>query len=223
MRGSDATAGADVHAALASPVRRQLLKTLRNAASALDAHELAEEVGLHLTTVRFHLEMLRRAGLLERRSQPSAGAGRPRTVYTPAHQVAAEGDVGYQGLARLLAAHLSNTSEERAARAGIAWADDVLSASAATNHTVDEAAQQINALFADMGFEPELATIGDTRQIALHACPFRPLAREHPEVICSMHLGLLRGSLKRLRVAADSQLLPFVEPELCIAQLAPVS
>ena len=225
MRGSDATAGADVHAALASPVRRRLLKTLRNAASGLDAHELAEEVGLHLTTVRFHLEMLRRAGLLERRSQPSAGAGRPRTVYTPAHQVAAEGDVGYQGLARLLAAHLSNTSEERAARAeraGIAWADDVLSAPAATNHTVDEAAQQINALFADMGFEPELATIGDTRQIALHACPFRPLAREHPEVICSVHLGLLRGSLTRLGVAADSQLRPFVEPELCIAQLAPV-
>lgn len=225
MRGSGATASADLHAALASPVRRQLLKTLRSAASALDAHELAEQVGLHLTTVRSHLEVLRGAGLLERRSQASVGAGRPRTVYAPVHKVKANGDAGYQGLTRLLAAHLSNASEERAARAertGIAWAEELLCAPQATHRTVDDAAEQVNALFAEMGFEPELITIGQERHIAFHACPFGLVAREHPEVICSMHLGLLRGSLNRLRVAADSQLLPFVEPELCIAQLAPV-
>jgi len=39
-------------------------------------------------------------------------------------------------------------------------------------------------------------------------------------VICSLHLGLMRGALARMRapVGAD-RLDPFVEPSLCVAQL----
>ena len=65
---SHATAGArasrsgDVHAALASPVRQQLLDLLRVSGTPTDAHQLAQNIGLHVTTVRFHLEVLRRAG-----------------------------------------------------------------------------------------------------------------------------------------------------------------
>jgi len=39
-------------------------------------------------------------------------------------------------------------------------------------------------------------------------------------VICSLHLGLMRGALERMRapVTAD-RLDPFVEPSLCVARL----
>ncbi|USQ77923.1 helix-turn-helix transcriptional regulator [Ornithinimicrobium cryptoxanthini] len=50
---------------------------------ALSAQELAEVVGLHLTTVRFHLDQLVDAGLLMAvRAAPSGGAGRPRKLYS---------------------------------------------------------------------------------------------------------------------------------------------
>lgn len=50
---------------------------------ALSAQELAEVVGLHLTTVRFHLDQMVDAGLLtEVRAAPSGGAGRPRKLYS---------------------------------------------------------------------------------------------------------------------------------------------
>src|SRR4051794_15318332 len=69
--------------ALASPPRRRLLELLRSAGEPQDAHQLAAATGLHVSTVRFHLDMLRQAGLVVARSQPRATAGRPRTVYSP--------------------------------------------------------------------------------------------------------------------------------------------
>jgi len=72
-----------------------------------------------------------------------------------------------------------------------------------------------------MGFEPELTAEAAGQQIRMHACPFRTVARENPEVVCSVHLGVLRGTLTRLGVAPEAAALePFVEPELCIAHLA---
>lgn len=77
-------------------------------------------------------------------------------------------------------------------------------------------------MFAELGFDPELAGDETDRQIRLRACPFRDAARANPEVVCSVHLGLLRGTLTRLGAPpTTTRLLPFVEPELCLAQLTP--
>lgn len=47
----------------------------------LSAQELAEAMGLHLTTVRFHLDQLVAAGLLAAEQARPVGAGRPRKLY----------------------------------------------------------------------------------------------------------------------------------------------
>lgn len=47
----------------------------------LSAQELADVVGLHLTTVRFHLDQLVAAGLLTAVQARPVGAGRPRKLY----------------------------------------------------------------------------------------------------------------------------------------------
>jgi predicted ArsR family transcriptional regulator len=224
-QGGAARSG-DVHAALASPVRQRLLELLRASGTPTDAHQLAQTVGLHVTTVRFHLEVLRRAGLLVRSPQPQPRVGRPRTVYAPVSAEADDTATGYQGLAGLLATHLSDTAEGRAARAeqaGLAWAEQLVPTALQSEPTVADAARQMNELFAEIGFDPELTTVSGGWQIALRACPFRAVARAQPEVVCSVHAGLLRGSLDRLGVSATSRLVPFVQPELCFAQLAPRS
>lgn len=83
---------------LRSDVRRRLFDHLSTLATAvpsglphqgtghqrgLSAQELAEVVGLHLTTVRFHLDQMVDAGLLSAvQAAPSGGAGRPRKLYS---------------------------------------------------------------------------------------------------------------------------------------------
>lgn len=215
----------DVHAALAAPMRRRLLAHLEGARSPLDAHHLAEEVGLHPSTVRFHLETLRSAGLVQRSDPSGPGrsetVGRPRTAYSVTGGPRAR--PGYEELARRLAAGLGDTPATRsvlAERVGAAWgeelassvsAEDPASASAVIAHTT--------RVLDDLGFGPSrVKDDGDGVRIALHGCPFREVAREHPEV-CSLHRGLLTASLGARNGPLTAELLPFVEPDLCMVHL----
>lgn len=214
-----------MHAALSSPVRRRLLDLLQQSPSPRTVQELGEVVGLHQSTIRSHLELLRRAGLVARAPRTSRAPGRPATAYVDAAGPGGDGsDRAYRQLAGLLAAHLSDTAEERAERAeraGEAWAGQLVPEPGEAG-TVADAAGQIRDLFAEIGFGPELSTDGAEHQIALRACPFRDIAHERPEV-CSVHRGLLRGGTERFGATAQTRLLPFVEPELCLAVLGPGS
>jgi len=85
----------------------------------------------------------------------------------------------------------------------------------------DEGTRRVGGLFDRLGFAPRLVDDAAQRHLELDACPFRHLARAHPQIVCTVHLGLLRGALARLSVPAAEQavLRPFVEPELCIADV----
>ncbi|MFC5928029.1 hypothetical protein D6T64_04865 [Cryobacterium melibiosiphilum] len=69
----------------------------------------------------------------------------------------------------------------------------------------------------DLGFAPELQ---GERVVALHECPFRAEARANPGVVCSVHLGLMRGVARSLGQNEDEVALhPFVTPTLCLVDL----
>ena len=73
----------------------------------------------------------------------------------------------------------------------------------------------------EIGFAPQPEDVdGGGYRLSLRHCPFREVAERHRDVICALHLGLMRGALATMRapVSAD-RLDPFVEPGLCVAQL----
>ncbi|HEY6054812.1 MAG TPA: hypothetical protein VIU86_12815, partial [Gaiellaceae bacterium] len=73
------------------------------------------------------------------------------------------------------------------------------------------------ALLAGIGFEPTLKK----QRIEMLPCPFLELARRHQDVVCPIHLGLMRGALAELGAATRAtRLEPFVRPDLCVAHLA---
>lgn len=207
------------HAALASQSRRAVLDLLADSHEPLDAAVIAVGVGLHVTTARFHLEQLERAGLVRRERSHDGQRGRPRVLFgiTPA----ARSDEGHRQLAEVLADALSSDPDggrTRAIAAGERWAD-----ASSDDLVVDpdgDATEPLVKVLDRLGFDPELSGEGGERTIKLMACPFRDTAAAHPEVVCSVHRGLIQRTLSTFGNEGDTAgLLPFVEPELCVIPL----
>ena len=68
----------------ASKPRRRLLKLLRRSDTPLDVYQLADTTGLHITTVRFHLDVLARAGQVTVQKTPRTTPGDPAPSTPPA-------------------------------------------------------------------------------------------------------------------------------------------
>jgi predicted ArsR family transcriptional regulator len=207
------------HAALASQSRRAVLELLGASPEPLDAAAISASISLHITTVRFHLEQLERAGLIYREPSRGGQRGRPRVLFsmTPV----ARSDEGHRQLAEVLADALSTDPDggrARAVAAGERWADansDGLEA-----EPDGDVAAPLVAVLERLGFEPALRGDGDNRVIDLLACPFRDTAAAHPEVVCSVHRGLIQRTISTFGNEGDEAgLLPFVEPELCLVPL----
>ncbi|MFV0318317.1 MAG: helix-turn-helix transcriptional regulator [Microthrixaceae bacterium] len=183
----------DLLKALGDNTRYAVYLELARSARPLSTADVAESLGLHLNTVRPHLERLREVGLLEARTDPSGSVGRPQKLYEPAR------DAPSLGLEPpvypLLAEMLLQVAVDNAA-------DDatVLEAGRHTGrslaHRADEGrscAECTVALHEDLGFDPAAATEGERTTIGFGHCPFVSLAREHPQVVCSLHRGLMEG------------------------------
>ncbi len=220
--------GLSHHQVLASTSRMAVLDMLRASDKALGVLEVAQHVGLHQNTVRSHLDLLVKAGYAVRRTEDPSGPGRPRVVYGATG--APEGERNYELLAELLAQHLVATSErpgEAAANAGRNWAGlsehrlhDGNPSGPAEGPPISEAdaVSTVVRMLANIGFAPELSA--DHRAISLHRCPFRELAEKHPDVVCGAHMGMIQGALAELSAPVRAtNLLPFVQPDLCIVTL----
>lgn len=211
------------HRALADPSRVRILAELADD-GALDARELASRVGLHVNTVRVHLAALADAGLVVSEKLPPQGRGRPRLVY---QATAAEPEEGrrYQLLAEILTALVARFGSEAVGQLeeiGEAWGHYLVDSPPPYATVPDEqAVGRLVALLAEVGFQPELEQTKRGRRILMRPCPFLELARRHQDVVCPIHLGLIRGALAELgAITIATRLEPFVRPDLCVAQLA---
>ncbi|WP_104163983.1 metalloregulator ArsR/SmtB family transcription factor [Cryobacterium sp. N22] len=222
------------HAALASEPRRRVLGLLTAAAGPLDAVTVAAGIGLHVTTARFHLEQLEAAGLVERRVARAGQRGRPHVLFSPVAAPLPAEDAQQQ-LTQALASVIGEDADggrARSVRAGERWsaqypavadADAPPGATGGASATGEPGTGIVPPLLrvlTEIGFEPQLRA--DENTIALPACPFRAEARQNPDVVCSVHLGLIKGLVReRGHDASGIRLLPFVQPHLCLVELPP--
>lgn len=212
------------HRALADPSRARILAELADQ-SPLDARELADRVGLHVNTVRVHLNALGEAGLVTSETLPPQGRGRPRVAYQASAAGGEESGRRYRLLAEILTALVSRFGPGMGTQLeaiGEAWGHYLVdSPPPYTELTEAEAITRLVELLDEIGFQPRLDEGAGGRRILMRPCPFLELARAHQDVICPIHLGLIRGALAELKARTRAtKLEPFVQPDLCVARLA---
>ena len=113
-----------LHRVLAGDSRARLLGVLRQLGRPATVAELADASGLHVDTVRAHLDMLASVGYASRETKRRTTPGRPRVVYRATLKGVLPSEVPDQRsesmelLARVLAAQVSDRSRADGDRRG---------------------------------------------------------------------------------------------------------
>ena len=192
-----------------------MLETVRSLPAAATLAALVDETGLHPNTLREHLEALEDAGLVRRRRAAPAGRGRPAWLYE-ATEPPEQSE--YAGLAAALAAAIHRTSRrprEDAVDAGREWGRDLARTKGRPGAGGRPAARrQVVAMLADLGFAPSADARSTTA--LLTRCPLLEAAHRYPDVVCGVHLGIVRGALDEYGADGErTDLHPFSDPGGC--------
>ena len=212
----------DVLKALGDNTRYAIFLELARSAKPLGTADIADVLGLHANTVRPHLERMRDAGLVEVRTELPSGVGRPQHLYSVSPQAPSLGlePPTFPVLARMLVrlAEQVGATGDDAAEAGREQGRADAARHADAPSCLEALVTQLDLL----GFDPAVdgTDDGETAVIAFSNCPFRELAEAHPELVCSLHRGLVEGFVDAMGDATVDEFHPLVHRSPCQVTLS---
>ena len=209
------------------------------------ASAVAEQLGLHANTARFHLEALAEAGLVEREREDRTVPGRPKVHYRPTSGAPSAGHRSYRLLAEILTAHLATTDPDPARSAMAAGETFGLLAARQRPRpdavpSGEEASRVVVETLGEMGFASRAVAEPGGIRLDVGQCPFLEVASlevasehrgaevhrtedhrtEHLGVVCAVHRGLMQGLLDGIDAPLRVDTLdPLVGPSHCVARL----
>jgi predicted ArsR family transcriptional regulator len=205
--------------------RLRVLEALESRGAPVTIAELTRMLGGHPNTVRAHLAELMADGLADRVASETVTRGRPAHDYriTQGGALVAEANrvarpVATNELVSAIAEHLATSpdSQAQARSIGRLWAAQVQAGRPAA--PPGDPTDELMTMLSTAGFSPveEVAS----HEIVLRTCPVLDSAREHPEVVCTIHEGMLGAVTERSGDGTRVHLLPFARPGACVVRLA---
>ena len=199
----DPTRRLDLFKTLGDNTRYAIFLELARSPRPLTTAEVAETLDLHPNTVRPHLDRMRDAGLVEVEVGGRGEIGRPQ------HRYALTADAPSLGLEPPVMPVLARMVLSMAERLG-AGPDDAASVGADEGGRraapFRRAPSSLEAIVSDLdrlGFDPVVTDPDgdadpDDVVVAFANCPFGDLAAQHPELVCSLHRGLIAGFVREM-------------------------
>jgi predicted ArsR family transcriptional regulator len=177
---------------LGDNTRYAIYLELARAPAPLATAQIADTLGLHANTVRPHLDRMREVGLLAVVTDTQGAVGRPQHRYSLAADAPSLGfePPAFPVLARMLL-RLAASAQVPVADAIEAGREQGVTA--ARGRTAGTCAEALTQELAALGFDPESVVDDDGATIAFTRCPFRELAEANPDLVCSLHRGLVEG------------------------------
>jgi predicted ArsR family transcriptional regulator len=221
---ADPRARLDLFKTLGDNTRYAIYLELARASRPLTTSEVAQTIDLHPNTVRPHLERMRDVGLVDVRVGGRGEIGRPQHRYSLAPDAPS---LGLEPpVMPVLARMVLSMAEQLGAGSGDATAvgrDEGVRRAA----PFASAPSSLEAIVSDLdrlGFDPVVADAGDgdpdTAVVAFANCPFGDLARQHPELVCSLHHGLIAGFVQEMGDAEIHEFCSVVDRTPCQVTVA---
>jgi predicted ArsR family transcriptional regulator len=190
-------------ASLREPTRRRLYQYVAHALAPVSRDEAAKAVRLSRAMAAFHLDKLVELGLLRaayRRVSGRAGpgAGRPSKLYTRSRR---EFSVtlprrDHELLARLLAETAADSSVVAPVEVAHRFGRSL--GTRARRRVPDRASPKrlsrcVEDVLEEIGFDPIAVASGE---VLARNCPFDPLSRQYPAVVCRSAIAIVRGVIE---------------------------
>ena len=195
----DQHARLDLLKALGDNTRYAIYLELARSPRPLATADVAASLGLHPNTVRPHLERMREVGLLDVRPDTRGGVGRPQKLYELSPHSPSLGlePPVFPMVAQMLLEVVvdAGVDAEPAAAAGRRQGRRLAHGPVAERGGCVDAAV---CMLDDLGFDPASVVEDGVTTVAFGHCPFSELAERQPEVVCSLHRGLLEGFVDEL-------------------------
>ena len=214
------TRAPEIHKALADDTRYRLYRYIGLAGRPVSIREMSRRLSLHPNTLRPHLRRLEEAGLVQHEVRKAAAVGRPQTLYS-ARPVEGEATRDYRLLAEMLCGLVRGKRALEQARELAGQWGAYLVAQGGPKPGVRLPRGRNLAILQDAlsraGFDPRFRRLqGSAIEVSMRACPFRDLADDHRELVCTLHRGLVEGMLRGLKPPLELQeFRPFAERGIC--------
>jgi len=229
-----------------SSARASILDVLINQSEPCTVAALSELIRQHPNTIREHLDGLVYDRLVVRTRAEGQARGRPAWLYAASPDAGtAPGSREYAALASALAAQIARTSRQPhtdAVDAGRMWGAELARQSQVRQDPASDPAvraggparpaatprglsvrREVVRMLDELGFAP--ATDVRARIVKLRRCPLLEAAHQQTEVVCGVHLGIVRGALDQLGndpgQTERTSLQAFSEPGACRLALLP--
>lgn len=194
---------------LGDPLRRSLYAHVAGQPDAISREHAANALGLALHTVRFHLDRLVEAGLLDVEfrqlsGRRGPGSGRPSKLYRrserqlsvslPERRYDVVGEVLAEAVDRSVrdASPVAEVLPVVAHEAGLR-----LGAEAERGEDDGDELATVAGVLGSLGYEP----VVDGTEVALANCPFDRLAAGHTDLVCGLNRDLVEGVLEGAAVS----------------------
>ncbi len=212
----------DLSASLGDATRRGIYISVREAPESVTANEIAALFDIHANVARHHLDRLVADGYLRvthRRpgGRRGPGAGRPAKHYEPTDkEVSVQFPVRrYDLLSELLVRVVERLAPDTAATVAEEVGRDYGRELAAeigipADAGFETAVKAVARAMMGVGFTTEANT--EERVLLTKFCPFGQTAADHPEVVCRLDEGIVRGLLE----AARQESVAIVTPHLAV-------
>ena len=187
--------------ALGDPTRRAIYLTVRESEEPITAARISELFGIHPNVARHHLDRLMADGYLQTGTRPDsrpAGVGRPPRVFE-----ATDTDVSiayparrHDLLAELLVRVVERLDPEQGPRVaeevGRAYGEELAAAAGLSGETgLTPALDAVARALTGVGFD--FTADAAQGRLLSGVCPFGRTATAHPELVCRLDLGIVKG------------------------------
>jgi predicted ArsR family transcriptional regulator len=219
----------DLAATLGDPTRRGIYVTVREAGHPVTAGRIAEAFAIHPNVARHHLDRLVEDGYLrisDRKAPGAGGAGRPAKGFeaTDKEILLSYPARRYDLLAELLVRVVQRVAPENgpavAEQIGREYGRELAAevGGAGEEEGVAEALAAVARAMMGVGFG--VAPDDGEQMLLTNHCPFATTAANHPEVVCRLVQGIVRGLLEASGRGSHATVSPHEGPDAaCITEM----